>query len=249
MPEDQDTSSEPTTDIFGQEVESEETPEAPELVTVKIDGKTLQVTQEVADALQAREQDFNRRLSRQGDELGELRRTVQSIQAKPVTEEPADDPDLEFYRSPTKAIDSRLQADREAIKKEVRDEYLQERARETFWGTFYREHPDLVGREIVVEAVLAKQWEQLKDGEGAEGRKALASSVYTVLGTAPATFKKTLPNKGATSERPTTSVLSRRPASTKDETGPISISEVLKKRREDRRLAAAKPQARTSGSR
>jgi hypothetical protein len=211
---------------------------APALVTVKISGKTFQVDPDMAAALTEREDSFNRRFSEQGHELGELRRTVQGLTVRTAPADPEPDPDIEFYSAPSKAVEKRLQAEREKIVQQVRDEYTRERARERFWADFYGDHRDLVGKEVVVEAVVLREWDDLKDRPGHEARQVLATKVREVLG-APAkepSSRKALQATTIVTERPAQGARqATRPAV---EESPRTLSAVLRKRAAARREAA-----------
>lgn len=230
----------PVTDLPQDDETEEQSSAASEQVTVKINGRTFRVNPEMAEALAEREDSFNRRFSEQGRELGELRRTVQSITDRRETPKDEPDPDIEFYSAPSKAVEKRLQTERETLKTEIREEYRAERARERFWEAFYSENKDLVGKEVVVNAVLAAEWETLKEGTGIAGRQALANAVRQVLGgesREPKT-RKVLKNQPAHTERPSSDT---RDQGAPPETGaPTSLSEILRRRAAARRAARKK---------
>lgn len=231
--------------------ETEETQE-PEYVTIRLNGKSLQVTTDVADAIAERERDAQRKISEQGAELGSLRQQVRDIEGrvtKPEPTGPAKDPDLEFFEAPTSVLDRKVAQTKEEVKAEIRAEYEAERRAERFWDTFYKENPTLRGKEVVVRAVLHENWSELEKGEGKAGRDALAHAALTVLGVAPApakreVLKQTPPN----TERPGGGLQPARTAPASTETKPGSMTELLIERRRARRAASTRVGPRTQGA-
>lgn len=217
-----------------------ETP-APEFVEIKIDGKTYSVTPEVAEAMQARERSFNQRFSQQGQELGQLRQMVNTINQSNQRPQdpapgPADDPDLPFFESPSRAIKQFGQTLRQELTQELRQQYQIEREREAWWGHFYRDNPQFVGKEAVVNAVLVQSFDAIKDLPGPQARQKLAESINELVGS----FQQPGTRQPASSRPAVTERASgpRAPvASPAEPEGPTTLTEILMKRREQRRAA------------
>lgn len=145
-----------------------EQPSAPSLETIRINGEVFQVTPEVAEALAQRENDFNRKLSAQGQELGQLRQAVQALNMSVEREQKhqsGTDPDLEWFRSPSAVMEAQLRQQREEIIHEVSTRYQQEMNRQQFWGAFYRNNPELNAHDWIVQAVLQNHWASLSQME------------------------------------------------------------------------------------
>lgn len=155
----------------------------PQLVRVRLNGKTLMVTEDVADAIQARESDYQRQISKMGTELGALRSQTQPRPERPT--EPAADDDLEFFQSPTKAVEARVRQAEERAYQRIQAERAQEKAREQFWGAFYRDNKDLKDQQEVVEYIFARDSRELADYGIAEGQQEIARRVKTFLGMVP----------------------------------------------------------------
>lgn len=62
----------------------------------------------------------------------------------------------------------------EKIKGELRAEYAQEKNQAEFWNLFYTENKELKGMEVLVDAVLQKNFAKLKDKPAIEAAKELA---------------------------------------------------------------------------
>ncbi len=193
-----------------------ETPDQPEeaapnveLVTVTISGRTVQVTPEVAEAIQAdslkRTQDFGR----QGEEMRRLRAEVETIAARqqqPQPQTPARDPDLDFYESPHATLEKRDARLRQEIMQEVSQAYRMEQERQVWWGIFYDDNKGLKGQDALVQAALQQEWNNIKDLPGPEARKLLAKAAYGIarIEVPPDGTRTVLSNTPARTERPST---------------------------------------------
>lgn len=231
---------EPEVDPF-QEPPLPETPPEPQLVRIRISGDTFEVPEHIADALQKRELEFQRKLSEQGAELGRLRQQPRSD--PPATQVPSPvsnpDEDLTFFQSPTLAIQRVTEKLREELRQELRQEVAQglslEDQRKEYWSQFYKENPDFVGRERLVNTVIVQEFNTLKDLSPDESRKALAGTLREMLGQPPVD-KKPLPQGRAQSERSSNPSLPK-PAPQTEETPRLGLSAELKARAARRRQA------------
>lgn len=180
--------------------EEEDEPQAPRMVRIRLNGKTLEVTEEQAQIIEEHEAERQRVISRQGQELGELRqRTREDHRREP---EPApEDEDLEFFQSPSKAMAKRLQEAEERAYQRVRADQQMEQARQQYWGKFYADNKDLVEQGEVIQYLFQRDYGELKDLSLAESQKVLAAKAKAFLGHAPSQGKP-LPKGPAQSERP-----------------------------------------------
>jgi hypothetical protein len=211
----------------------EETGE-PELVRVRLNGQTLMVTADVADAIQAREDAFQKRFSEQGAELGRLRK--QPEQPKQAEPDPADE-DLEFYTSPSKAW-----AKREARLREEFGQALTEREnltarREVYWKKFYTENDEFVGREKLVNAVVASEYDRLSQLSPEDAQEQLAITLHGMLGTEPGvkSRKTSMTTRQVTAERSANPPRKGQPQAASPKT--VTLSDGIRQRAEARRKA------------
>jgi hypothetical protein len=175
-------------------------PREPVMVNIRYAGSTYQVPEHLADAWQRREDEFQARLSRQGQELGQLRQQTQ--QPRPERQEPAEptqDDDLEFFQSPSKAMEKRVRQAEERAYQRIQEETAQREARNKYWGKFYADNKDLADHEDVVQFLVQKHFEDLKDLSPAESQRELASKAKAFLGRPQG--GKPLPDRQVTTER------------------------------------------------
>ncbi|MDE1814926.1 MAG: hypothetical protein KGI05_09740, partial [Thaumarchaeota archaeon] len=119
-------------------------------VTVKIDGKEYLLSADQAEAFNAREREYKRKLSEQGAELGRLRRqTSQPIVQQPV-QQPVDedeDVDVALFKDPK----GYLKKFEDRIINKVTTTYQRKIAMDTFWSDFYDANPDLKKAKVLAE--------------------------------------------------------------------------------------------------
>jgi hypothetical protein len=178
--------------------EEDDEPQAPKLVRIRLNGKTVEVPEDVAAVIEEHEAERQKLISRMGTELGTLRKQPQ--EARQADPEPSPDDDLEFFQSPTKAAAKREARLREELKAEMRSEYQATQARQQYWGKFYSDNQDLVGQDDVIQFLVQKHFEELKDLSPAESQRELAAKAKTFLGRSQG--GKPLPKGPAQSERP-----------------------------------------------
>ncbi len=155
------------TDIGPEDTETapvqEEVVEAtPQRVRVRIGDAYHEVDQSLAETLEAerkkRDDDYFRKISEQGNEIAKLRQDMKQYQPVVQAEEDTTAADTEYYQSPTKTIEARLERERKALKKEVTEEltaaYAAEQAakknQDQYAAQFYGKHEHLVGKEDLV---------------------------------------------------------------------------------------------------
>jgi hypothetical protein len=155
--------------VGGPEAPPPSPPDAPKLVSVRWQGQEFQMPEHAAQAWQEREQT----LSRQGQELGDLRRRSQPAQpAQPR------DPEAEWnQRINTLWFENPAEAAKlleERAYRRIAGEYRQDQAMRTFWDEFDRKHGDLREDRWVVEATMSRNWEALADLPHAQAQDKLA---------------------------------------------------------------------------
>lgn len=229
-----DATDEPMEDPVDQPEEAQ--PEV-QFVRIRYNGDTYEVPEHLADAWQRREDDFNRKLSDQATSLRSRWEASREAQPQPERQPAASqDEDLEFFQSPTQAFQRRMAAEREQLKKELREEYQQTSIREKYWGAFYSKNPTLVGKEWLVDALVNRDYNNLKDLSAEESHRLLAEAAQSVLGNAQPETKRTLSERRAQPERPS----NPRPQAPKRAEEPpqkLGLSAALNARAEARRRA------------
>lgn len=146
----------------------------PDLVRVKLNGQDLEVTPEVAEAIQAREDEFRRRMGERSNDLGELRGFREKFNQlfsgqDQSTQQPTPIHQL-LFEDPEAAI----QLLEENITNKLTGAYQQQRAQDLFWSDFYGENPDLKGEDTLVQGVLNRHMDRLADLRGSMARSQLA---------------------------------------------------------------------------
>ena len=127
-------------------------------VRVRIGDSYREVDQELADMLEAerkkRDDDAFRKISEQGEKIKQLSDRIAQYDRPKVDPEEDSAEDVEYYKSPSKSIEARLEKERKAIKEEVSSEltqkYNQEQEQQRYAAQFYGSYKHLVGREDLV---------------------------------------------------------------------------------------------------
>jgi hypothetical protein len=209
----------------------DETPQEPRYVTIRLNGQSLEVTEAVADAIHAREADYQRQISKMGTELGTLRRQPQQApqQAPGATQ----DDDLEFFQSPTKAVSKQVQKAVEDALQQMEQRNAQRDALAKWWGKFYSDNKDLSDHQDVVGYVVQQHMDDLKDLDQGTAHREIARFTRTFLGTRQAEGK-TLTDRQVETERPT-SPPPARSAPKKGSEAPQTISDALRALSEEHR--------------
>ena len=127
----------------------------PELVSVFVGGKTVKVSQDVAEALEA--------------ERAAMNKPKEPVEPSRRDDDEDDIDDL-IWTDP-KEYRRRIAED---IKTELRQEYDKDQSEKSFWDGFYSENPELKEDDAIVQAVLNKNMPSLGDLPVAEAKKRLA---------------------------------------------------------------------------
>ncbi len=172
--------------------------QAPKLVRVRMHGRTVEMTEEAALAFEEHEAERQKTISRMGTELGSLRKQTP---AEPIPAASDADDDLEFFQSPSKTMAKHLAAAEERAAQRIQAELDRKDAVKSYWTKFYSVNKDLVEHEEVVQFLVSKHFEDLKDLSPVESQREIATKARTFLGK-PAAAAKALPKGEARTERP-----------------------------------------------
>lgn len=209
----------------------------PPTVRVKLSGQEFDLTPDLSAALEAREQEFQRRMSEQSAELGRLRQQA----PPPVTTRPTVDYDSLLFESPTRALTQLRNEIKQEIFSEIGAAYRNDQDVRGFWATFYTENPELQDAHDIVEAVLNANMNSWADLPVSQARDKLATvvrdRVHKMAQRFGAKTEVDLP-KGKASAISGGEPAQRKAPGPAPE--PTSITSILRKRREARLAAATK---------
>lgn len=220
----------------GPGVESEPAP-APKFVTVKHGGRELQVPEDLAGAWQEREREFETRIGKQGQELGELRKWRQQAEAaiRPQPAQPAE-PDINtlWFENPQAAY----QKIKQDVREEITSDYRRDQALRSFWDGFYRGNDDLREDAWVAETVFRDNFQDLADMPTSKAQEKLADltreKILRLTRKAKTEITRAPMLESASGDRPP------RPQRDEDEDdGPKTMGELIAQRRA-RRMAVGK---------
>ena len=210
----------------------------PKLVAVKLSGREFNLPEDVAQALQAREQEFGQKLSEHSNELGELRKFRQSVQQTVIPpQDQKRDLGTLLFENPNEAL-GRL---RQEIKEEMRMEYGRDQSEQKFWQGLYRKHDDLEGEETLIRAVMQQHWGDLQALPVGDAQDKIAdmtrSEILRISKKLRSGKDEELPQDRAVVEGAGSAAPRRKAA---EPEGPKSLSEVIRANR-TRRLSPAAP--------
>ena len=222
-------------------------PATPSAETVKLAGKEFALDPEVAQAIQAREQEMQRKLTEHSQELGDLRRRDQErLAAEEAARKAA---------MPQQDISSRLFEQPEVVLNELEERivnrmtgmYAQQTSQNDFWQSFYAQNPDLdrLTDHFIVQAVLNQHMPELQAASTKTGEAQAKLGELTRTQILRLSQKQS--QSGDETTRPTgravvESAGIRKPAPVKEpeDDTPKTFAEISKKRRDARRSAGKK---------
>lgn len=215
--------------------ESGDTP--PEKVTVTVNGQELEVSPEVAAAIEAQQEQFRReREALKQEVLSEVNPQPEPSH-KGVTKDEFDED--EFWTNPAaavqKVVDKRVGEAREEFQQHQRKTEDQRK----FWSSFYDKHPELKEDEDIVQMILDRDYSTLADMEIDKAQDELAKRAAKRIG-------KTLQSKPGGNRRTETTSGSPPSEGPKKEEPKVerkSLSQVLKERRQQRHEPATRRKA------
>lgn len=153
--------------------EPEQVVDTPKTKTVTINGSEYVVPVELAEALEQREREFQRKLSEQAAELSR-QFVVKNTPQEPLREsDPLDGVETLLFENPKEAV-KRL---REAIISEVSSMYQADQGRKQFWAEFYSDYPELRKHQTIVNAVLNQHLNEWASLPANQAKQLLANEV------------------------------------------------------------------------
>lgn len=161
-------------------------------VEVEIAGKKYMVTAEMASAINAekanRSGEIERHLQNLGRKIEDVASTALRRDGKPDDKKSDDKPKIDFWDNPEaffQNLETRILGQVEekvnGVKSELTSAYTNDRSTEQFWNGFYTDHKDLKEDKFIVDAVMRRDWDELKDMKSAEAKKILADRAREVL--------------------------------------------------------------------
>lgn len=205
-------------------------------VPVEIGGRTIQLSPEDAEALQQRlasVDELRGQLDSTTTQLDQMRGDWQRMQGvfNPTPAEP--DLATQFYTDPNAA----MQGLEDRIVTRVTAANKVEKTRESFWTTFYGEHPELKSFDDLVQLTLANDQSVQQTPNTPDGRQKLADAVQAralainqQFGGTTAPRVRMVEGGGTARRQPAT------PAAEPE--GPTSIGAMTKRRREQKRTGS-----------
>ena len=180
------------------------------------------------------------KLEKQQRELDELRARTPPPTPKPTpAPAPAADEfnyDEELFRNPKKTLERFGNEVAERVTKQLTGQYQRDRSTQKFWEEFYEKHPDLKADHDLVEVTLSSNLSKLAAVQVPEAIERLAELTRDRILRYAGDAAKSRPKARAEGAKGT---ISPAPPVAPDEPKILSISQMLKKRREDRRKKAA----------
>lgn len=214
----------------GEEEDEEIPPAEPEKRTVTVGGRTLEVTPDVAEAIEAQQAEMARQVERTREEI----RAEMSPPSEPSN---VSDEDLseQFWTDPANAVQKIVDKKVSEARQEFEAEQKRTQHQQKFWNDFYSRHPELKEDSDIVEMILDRDYSALKDMEIESAQDELAKRAAKRIG-------KTLTSGGSGGKKRTTtasgSPTSGRQQAPKKEAEPAeqrkSLSQVLRERRQSR---------------
>ncbi len=222
-------------------------PVTPSAKTVKLAGQDYAVDPDIAQAIEAREQEMQRKLTEHSQELGDLRRRDQErLAAEEAARKAA---------MPQQDISSRLFEQPEVVLNELEERivtrmtgmYAQQTSQNDFWQSFYAQNPDLdrLTDHFIVQAVLNQHMPELQAASTKTGEAQAKLGELTRTQILRLSQKQS--QSGDETTRPTGRAVVegagiRKPAPVKEpeDTTPKTFAEISKRRRDARRSAGKK---------
>lgn len=207
-------------------------------VEVEIAGKKYMVTSEMANAINAEKANQKGEIERQLQNLGRKIEDVASTslrREKPAEskKEPSDDDfwanPAEFFKALRSDILGQVEEKVKGVKSELTNAYTADRSTESFWNSFYDDNKDLKEDKFIVDAVMKRDWDEIKDMKAGEAKKILADRARQTL------LKYTKTEQPG-SQPKVEGVGGKKASADRDEPAKVtSLSDIIKSRREARR--------------
>lgn len=219
------------------------TPDTTGLVEVSVGGSKFMVTPQMAQSINQeqsqRQNEVSRILQEQNRKFDELKTTfIARPEQKKEEGQKVDfwsDPD-KYFEKLNSDFDRRVEEKVNAVKSELTNQYQTEQSTKQFWDSFYKSNDDLKNDDFIVKAVMARDWNELKDLKTSDAQKEIAERTrQQILG-----YMKPNESKGVQLEG---SSLPRTKKAEAKEEKVTTISDQLRARAQARRKAAFKQSA------
>lgn len=169
------------------------------MVTRKYNGDEYEMPEHLAEVWDKRNESYVRQLSEQAERI--RREALQQTQPRQQQAPPdQQDPDTEWYASPSQAWAKREYQ----LRQEFQEELDRREAQRVFWSDFRSENPDLAGKDTIVRAVLQEKLQEMRYMSAEEGRAYLAEATRSLLNGDTPRVRRT-----PTSDRPVNSAPAR----------------------------------------
>lgn len=128
---------------------------------VTIGGQEYIVPASMAKAMQAQQAQFedelNRREQQFEQERSQISQQIDSLKPKPPEQNMDDDmDDLDIWSDPKGYIKKETERVRNEVKQELTEEQQRKEDEKEFWNLFYQKNEDLKGYELIVNAILSR---------------------------------------------------------------------------------------------
>jgi hypothetical protein len=210
-------------------------------VKIKMSGKEFEVAPELASAYEAREQEFQRKVSENSGELGTLRKYKQEVEpvltqlrSSPQGQSTGTNLNVLWYENPEAA--AKVVEDR--VSQRLTAQYQQAESIKAFWDGFYSENKDLAEDKFVVKAVFSEKYGELAPLSIREAQTKLADATRDELLRISRKMKSentTLNRSGELEEASGERAPKPTAAELEDRNAPKTLSEVIASRRQARR--------------
>lgn len=203
--------------------ETEPTPEPPKTKPVTINGTEYSVPVDLADALEQREREFQRKLSEQAAELSRQWAARAPAQEAPKHEDPLEGVETLLFENPKEAV-KRL---RESIVSQVSSMYEADQGRKQFWADFYADYPELRKHQTIVDAVLNQHINEWASLPANQAKQLLANEVKREI----VEIAKTIAPSGNRTYTEEQRQPKARPVASETPAPPKSLTQLLRERR------------------
>jgi hypothetical protein len=179
------------------------------------------------------------RLDRTENELNQLRRATPPPVVKSVAPPNPDDEvdwDQEFFTSPKKALAKHKELVRKEITQDLESRYQRDRSTQVFWDDFYEKHKDLKTDHDLVDLTLKSNLAEMSAMPVAKAMERLADLTRERILRYSGNAKPRTPK--AKVEGASNPAGGSRPAASPTENKVMSISELIRVRKDTRRRAA-----------
>lgn len=187
----------------------------PEVVHIRVNGKTYQMTTDLADAFNEQMQLATRKVH-EGDaekhqlrtENNLLRNQLTQRTPPPTASESNPQQDLDFFANPTNfaqtLIKQALTEAEQRVEERVNNRLQANENERLWWEKLHQDYPHLIGKEKLVRAMLAADFDHYRTLDPMETQRQVVEALHKELGiasTSPGSNKRTLNQTQVSSDR------------------------------------------------